>query len=161
MEPSRFAFEMIKSWEDLRLRAYKAIPQEKFYTIGFGHYSADIKKRDVITIEEANRLLVADVNAYASKLDKFCPNLEQHQYDALCSLIFNIGWYNFRYNMVGIYAHNLHVTTTPIDVARRMVLYVRSGSRVLLGLQRRRVEEANYFLQQQKFQLINNTITEI
>lgn len=32
---------LIKSFEGCRLKAYKALATEKYYTIGYGHYGAD------------------------------------------------------------------------------------------------------------------------
>lgn len=160
MEPSHHAYELIKKWEQLRCRAYKALPSEKHYTIGYGHYGADVKPNQVITVQQAEELLKKDVQEYSVRLTWFNDKFEQHQYDALVSLIFNIGWFNFKYSMLGRYAYEVNKTKAPIDVARRIILWVRSGSKVVLGLQRRRVEEANYFMGYEAFILKDNQIIE-
>lgn len=160
MEPSQHAFELIKKWEQLRCRAYKALPSEKYYTIGYGHFGADVKPNKVITVQQAEKLLEKDVEKYAILLSGFNDKLEQHQYDALVSLVFNIGWYNFKYSMTGNYAHKVNITKAPIDVARRIILWVRSGGKVIYGLQRRRVDEANYFMGYEAFYLQDGEIYE-
>lgn len=160
MEPSENAFEMIKAWEGLQCRAYKALPSERYYTIGYGHCSPEIKKGQYITVKEAEQLLKNDVAQYSQLLAAVNPTLLQHQYDALISLIYNIGWYNFVTSMTGVVTASLNRKTTPIDIARRIILWVRSGGKVVLGLQRRRVMEANYFLGYECFTLDNGEIHE-
>jgi GH24 family phage-related lysozyme (muramidase) len=160
MEPSENAFEIIKAWEGLHCRAYKALPSERYYTIGYGHCSHEVKKGQCVTVQEAEQLLKNDVAQYSQLLAATNPTLLQHQYDALISLIYNIGWYNFVTSMTGTVTASLNRKTTPIDVARRIILWVRSGGKVILGLQRRRVMEANYFLGYECFVLENGHIYE-
>lgn len=160
MEPSENAFEMIKAWEGLHCRAYKALPSERYYTIGYGHCRPEVKKGQSVTVKEAEQLLKNDVAEYSQLLDAINPTLLQHQYDALISLIYNIGWYNFVTSMTCVVTSSLNRKTTPIDVARRIILWVRSGGKVILGLQRRRVMEANYFLGYECFVLEDGQIYE-
>lgn len=160
MEPSEHAYEIIKNWEGLRCKAYKALPSERFYTIGYGHCCPEVKKRQYITVKEAEQLLKNDVAQYSQLLAELNPTLLQHQYDALISLIYNIGWNNFITSMTGVVTASLNKKTTPLDVARRIILWVRSGGKVVLGLQRRRVDEANYFMGYEAFILKDNQIIE-
>lgn len=160
LTPSPEAFRIIKMFEGFRSKAYKPVPTEKYYTIGYGHCSQDVKKNQYITPQRADELLEQDVVQYSRKLAEFAPTIEQHQYDALVSLIYNIGWYNFYYSMTGQYVKDLYVKRSPIEVARRMILWVNSGEKTLLGLQRRRCFEANYFLGYECFVLENGYIYE-
>ena len=161
MKPSEQALEMIKSFEGLRCRAYKAIPEEKYYTIGYGHCSPDITRHQVISPKQADQLLLQDVGEIAAKLDADTPNLEQHQYDALISMIYNIGWYNYRHSMLRESVRNLNLNKTPEQIARRMTWWVRASGKVLLGLQKRRVYEANHFLGYEHFKLSDGKIIEL
>lgn len=161
MEPSEKAFEMIRQFESLSLRACKAIPQEKYFSIGYGHYSPTIKAGQRITKEEAERLLREDVGKYSTRLAEECPRLAQHQFDALCSLIYNIGWYNFRHSMTFVKCKGLGVSVVPQEVAARIVLWVRACGIVLPGLQRRRVMEANHFLGYVKYRYSNGEILNV
>ena len=160
MEPSENAYQIIKQWENLRCRAYKALPDEKYYTIGYGHCAPDVTKNMYITVADAEALLKADVAKYSQLLYALNTTLLQHQYDALISLIYNIGWYRFKYSMTGDTVAKLNKETTPLDVARRMILWVYSCGKVVLGLQRRRVMEANYFLGYDCFTLEDGEIYE-
>lgn len=160
LKPSQDAFDIIKQWESLRCRAYKALTSERYYTIGYGHCAADVKPNQVISPAKAESLLIEDVNVYAGWLACWNCTLTQRQYDALVSLIYNIGWYNFAHSMTGSTVAQLNTKTTPIAVARRMVLWVRAGGKVQLGLQRRRAFEANYFLGYEAFVIEDGHIYE-
>lgn len=162
LKPSEKAYEIIKKWESYLARPYKAITEEKYLTIGYGHYGPDVQPKQFLTVPQAEELLRADVAKYADKLAEYCPRLEQHQYDALISLIYNIGWHNFRHSMTGIKCHNIGLGTyTEIHCARAITLWVRASGRVLLGLQRRRIYEANYFLGRETFRIIDGKIMEL
>lgn len=160
MKPSENAYQLIRTFEGLRCKAYKATPSEKYYTIGYGHYGPDVKRNQYITVKEAERLLQEDVETFCNRLNEITW-LEQQHFDALCSLIYNIGWYNFRRNYIWWVFKDCYQTTTLLDCARRMTLYVRAGGQVLLGLQRRRCMEANYFLGYDRFQVKDGKIIEI
>ena len=47
----------IKSFEGCKLTAYKCVPTEKYYTIGYGHYGSDVKAGMTITLKRAEELL--------------------------------------------------------------------------------------------------------
>lgn len=159
MVPSENAYQLIKSFEGLRCKAYKPLPTEKYYTIGYGHTGPDVKKNQYCTLKEAQRLLEEDVAKFASYLNQFAW-MEQNHFDAVVSMVYNIGWYNFRHNMIWHVFNSCYQTTTLLDCARRMTLYVRAGGKVLLGLQRRRCMEANYFLGYDRFEVVDGKIIE-
>lgn len=86
--------ELIKSFEGLRLKAYK-LKGEIFYTIGYGHSDISIRKDTVWTKSKAECVLAQDlvkfenyVNTYAAK--KF-PTLNSNQFSALVSYCYNRG----------------------------------------------------------------------
>ena len=47
--------------EGLRKEAYKPIPSEKEYTIGYGNYGSHVKQGDTVTKEEATQNLVKNI----------------------------------------------------------------------------------------------------
>ena len=49
MKTSSKGIDFIKSFETLRLKAYKAVKSEKYYTIGYGHYGPDVEPGMEIT----------------------------------------------------------------------------------------------------------------
>lgn len=80
------------AWETFASKAYRATKDEKYLTIGFGHYGSDVKPTDTMTEAEAYRLLKKDM-AEAVKLADSIASLKfnQAQFDAICDLIFNVG----------------------------------------------------------------------
>ena len=42
---------LIKRFEGCRLKAYKPVPTEKYWTIGWGHYGPDVREGQTITVE--------------------------------------------------------------------------------------------------------------
>lgn len=158
MKPSEKAYEIIKMWEQLRCRAYKPLPTEKYYSIGYGHYGKDVDRNQVITPQQAVELMHQDVARYADKLNEYCPYLHQRQFDALVSFIYNVGWYAFRYSMTGVCCHSIGLKYSPTECAQRLLLWVKAGGVTLLGLQRRRVYEANYFLGTEAFAVVDGSI---
>ena len=61
MKTSSKGIDFIKSFETLRLKAYKAVKSEKYYTIGYGHYGPDVEPGMEITENEAERMLAEDL----------------------------------------------------------------------------------------------------
>lgn len=141
MKISQKGLNLIKEFEGLRLKAYKALPSEKYYTIGYGHYAASIKKDDVITEEEAEHLLIQDLSRAEKSVNSYdkCYNFNQNQYDALVSFTFNCGDYNL--NTL------LQFGMRPISEVRKAITkYVHdSNKNVIPGLVRRRAAELALF----------------
>ena len=135
---SKNGLEMIKSFEGLRLKAYKCVPTEKYYTIGYGHYGADVKKDMSITESQAEALLKQDlakaiknVNAYNGKY-----NFNQNEFDSLVSFAFNVGSIN-QLTALG--------TRNKKTIANKILQYTKSGGKVIKGLVTRRQKEYKLF----------------
>lgn len=80
------------AWEQFRGTAYKATPAEKHWTIGFGHYGADVKEGQKITEGQALLLLNKDMAAAVKAVDAVAhQSLNQSQFDAMVDLVFNVG----------------------------------------------------------------------
>lgn len=134
--------ELIKSFEGCRLTAYKPVPNEQYWTIGWGHYGPDVKPGQTITRAEADRLLVLDCQSAADAVDnpKYCPVTDQlnaNQRDALISFTFNCGTGNLR---------TLCRNRTLEQICKALALYNKgNGGQVLPGLVRRRKAEQDLF----------------
>ena len=82
--------DIIKEHEGLRLEAYLPTPND-VWTIGYGH-TKTAKKGMKITAKQAEDLLYSDLSWVEKVIaDRVKAPLTQNQYDALASLIFNIG----------------------------------------------------------------------
>lgn len=86
---------VIKNFEGLRLEAY--IDIAGIWTIGYGDTGPDVKKGLTITKEEAERRLRARLVGFEGWVNRVVAvPLTQPQFDALVSLIYNIGPTNFK-----------------------------------------------------------------
>ena len=81
----------IESFEGCVLHAYKARPAEKYYTIGYGHYGADVAVDMTITQAEADRLFQQDLQRFEKAVNDLGMLLSQQQFDALVDFAYNCG----------------------------------------------------------------------
>ncbi|MCE5294827.1 MAG: lysozyme [Chlamydiales bacterium] len=94
MKTSEQGLALIKQFESLKLKAY-ICPAGKL-TIGYGHTGSDVQTGMSITQIKAEELLQGDVRPVETFLNHNLTRLSQNQFDALVSLIFNIGIGNFK-----------------------------------------------------------------
>jgi len=133
--------DLIKSFEGLVLTAYMPTPQD-VPTIGYGH-TKTVKMGMKITEQEAVILLKKDLGWVETAIDTYVTvPLNQNQYDALASFIFNIGATQFRKSTLlkklnsGDYA----------GAADQLPRWNKQKGKVLNGLTRRRKAERELFL---------------
>lgn len=89
MKYSHKATKLIKHFEGLRLKSYKDGGGK--WTIGWGH-TKRVFEGMRITQPEAEEFLVQDMDEHAFELDRMLKvPVYQNQYDALLSLVFNMG----------------------------------------------------------------------
>lgn len=132
---------LIKQFEGCRLTAYKPVPTETYWTIGWGHYGPDVREGQTITQAQADAMLAADCQRFADAVDNpaYCPltaQLNANQRDALISFTFNCG--------AGCLKTLCKGRTLP-QICTAMALYNKSGGKPLAGLTRRRKAEQELF----------------
>lgn len=139
MKISKNGLDLIIAFEGFCPKATKAVKTEKYYTIGYGHYGKDIYENQTITKEEALLLLKKDMKRFETKIMKYnnCYNFTQNEFDALMSFAYNVG------NIDQLTAKG---TRTKKEIADAMLLYIKSGGKVLNGLRKRRNKERELFL---------------
>ena len=146
MQISENGINFIKNFEGCDLKAYRNAG-EKYYTVGFGHYGADVRQGQTITYAEADRLLREDLkNDYVPYIERYRQqgiitfDLTQNQVDALASFAYNNG--------VGEGGLKTLVRgRDKMTVANKMLEYYHSGSPIHdEGLKRRRRAERELFL---------------
>ena len=145
LHPSQMIIDFIKSFEELRLEAY-ICPAGKL-TIGYGHTSG-VKSGMKITAAEAEELLKKDL-AYAEKalddIQQYFSYLcfSQNEYDALISLVFNIGNEKFRTSTI----RRMLIAGMPKEkIADQFPLWTYIKGKYSNGLQRRRQAEKKIYL---------------
>ena len=132
--------QLIMQYEGCRLTAYKPVSTEKYYTIGFGHYGADVKKGMKISMAQAEAYLIADCQKFADYVDNkaYVPiALNGNQRDALISFTYNCGPGNLKKLCDG---------RTADQIAAKIPAYNKAGGKGLNGLTRRRKAEQILFL---------------
>lgn len=132
---------IIKRFEGCRLKAYKPVSTEKYWTIGWGHYGPDVKQGQTITQATADALLVEDSQKFADYVDNpaYCPltkQLNANQRDALISFTYNCGAGCLK---------TLCKNRSLQQIAAALPLYNKSGGKALAGLTRRRKAEKELF----------------
>lgn len=135
---SENGLNLIKSFEGCKLTAYKCLPTEKYYTIGYGHYGSDVTAGMKITKEQAGELLLQDCKKAIKNVNSFMSkyNFNQNQFDALVSFAFNVGSIN-QLTASG--------TRTLEQISSKITAYNKSGGRVIAGLVKRRAKEKELF----------------
>ena len=129
---------LIKSFEGCKLTAYKCLPTENYYTIGYGHYGSDVTAGMKITKEQAEELLLQDCKKAIKNVNSFMSkyNFNQNQFDALVSFAFNVGSIN-QLTASG--------TRTLEQISSKITAYNKSGGIVIAGLVKRRAKEKELF----------------
>lgn len=144
---------LIKSFEGLRLKAYKALPSEKYFTIGYGHYGADVKEGQTITEADAEALLRADLKKYEAKVNKYTAyNWTDNEFSALVSFAYNIG------NIDGLTKKG---ERTRDEIVKVWPTYNKAGGKVLSGLSKRRAEEVKLFTTKPELETITAKLPEV
>ena len=139
MKTSPKGIALIKEFEGLRLKAYKC--PGGVWTIGYGH-TAGVKPGMVITETQAEQFLKEDLLVFENAVNNQNLSINQNQFDALVSLIYNIGIGNFKKSTL-----LLKVRIDPRDnsIMDEFLRWVYSKGRVLPGLQRRRLAEVKLY----------------
>ena len=140
MKTSEKGKELIKSFEGVRLTAYKCVPSEIYYTIGYGHYGKDVTPDMIISREEANNLFNKDIVKYEKCVNAYMDiyNFNQNQYDALVSFTYNCGQANLN-RLVNFGRRSIK------EISEKIPLYNKSGGKVINGLVIRRTKEKELF----------------
>lgn len=142
MQISQKGIDLIKSFEGLRLTAYKAVPTEKYWTIGYGHYGSDVRHGEKITEAQAEALLKKDLQKYVDGVNSLVKvPVNQNQFDALVSFAYNCG-------VGALQTSTLLKKLNAKDYAGASLEFAKwnkSGGKVYQGLVTRRAKETALF----------------
>jgi len=139
MNISKEGIALIKKFEGCELEAYKCAAG--VWTIGYGH-TKDVKEKDSITKEDAESILVHELQQYCNDVDIAVKvDLKQNEFDALVSWTYNLGPTNLNSStMLRVLNEGKHD-----DVPTQIKRWNKAGGEVLKGLIRRRNAEALMF----------------
>ena len=146
MKLSQKGVDFIKSHEALRLKAYQ--DSKGVWTIGWGH-TKNVHPGDVITREQAEQFIRDDFAWVERTLNvdlvtgRDKPLVTQNEFDALCSLVFNIGSEAYLDSTV----RRKIKQGDKMAAARAFKMWVYSEHKFIQGLANRRADEVRLFLQ--------------
>jgi lysozyme len=138
---STWVYDFLKSYEKFRPTAYVPTKND-VWTIGWGHTSS-IKKGDTCTSDQAEAWLTADMAFAVATIHKHCTvDLTQPQFDALVSLVFNIGVGHFEESTL---LRKLNDSNYG-GAAQEFLVWDKQAGVELPGLENRRIAEQKRFL---------------
>lgn len=140
MQPSPWLWAFLKNYERYRPTAYLPTLRDK-WTAGWGH-TKGVTATTTCDTTTAQQWLVDDVSEAVAEVNRLVHvALTQAQFDALCSLTFNCG--------PDPLTHTLGAKLNAGDyagAAAEFKRWDRQAGKELDGLEKRRVAEANHFL---------------
>lgn len=139
MKTSNTGIELIKEHEKCRLKAYRC--PAGVWTIGYGH-TQGVTENMKITAAEADRLLRADVAEAETAVNREALPLNQNQFDALVSFVFNLGAGNFQRSGL---LRMIRVNPQSLNIRTELMKWVKAKGETLPGLVFRRKAEANLY----------------
>ena len=148
MTASENGINIIKQFEGLRLNAYKD-PGSKTglpITIGYGSTmyksGAKIKLGDTITKEEAYDLMLWEIGNKSAVLRGYNFKLNQNQFDALVSFIYNVGVGQFATSTL---LKRLRINPNDPDIRNQFGRWIYNDGKILEDLVERRKLEADLY----------------
>ncbi len=166
MKISNQGLELIKHFESLHdgdLTKIGLQPKQDpigIWTCGYGHALKDLKGNwlkgiegykmilelypdlETITEEEALELLIEDLKPLELKITTLNLNLNQHEFDALCSFAFNLGFSALKNSTL---LRIIKLNAKSSDIEFQFSRWNKAGGKVLPGLVRRRKSEATLY----------------
>ena len=139
MNISQEGLSLIKKFEGCELEAYKCAAG--VWTIGYGS-TKGVKEGDTVSQEEADKLLLHEMEEYEGYInDMVNVNLEQNQFYAMVSWVFNLGPANLKASTLLKVLNAKDYEGVPAQIKR----WNKAGGKVLQGLIRRREAESLLF----------------
>ena len=138
MKISEAGIKLICKWEEFRGYAY--VCPAGLWTIGYGHTDG-VKPTDKIDPAQGEAYLRQDLEIVERCLNALKLELNQNQYDALCSLIFNIGTGNFKRSTMLKYLQAKQYDKASAELLK----WRKANGKVLKGLEARRKDEQELF----------------
>lgn len=132
--------QLVTNFEGLRLKAYQ--DSVGVWTIGYGHTGGDVSPGMTITEDEADALLMDDVERFEDFVNRLVNvPVTQWQFDALVSFCFNLGQGNLSSSTL---LKKLNAKDYE-GAAQEFNEWVYAGGEKLRGLVRRRKAESLMF----------------
>ena len=139
MKASEKAYNLIRNFEGCRLMPY--LCPAGVWTVGWGS-TTDVTPGELITMAQAEDRLKNDASAAEQCVnDAVNVPLNQNEFDALVSFVFNLGCGNFRKSTLLKMLNDSDYEGAGMEFRR----WDKGGGKVLPGLVRRRLAEQRLF----------------
>ena len=144
MNISVHGLQFIGDHEGLRLEAYPDPGSGgEPWTVGYGHTGPEVVPGYTVTPKQAIDDLQADSDwAARGVTQEVMVPLSQNQFDALCSLVFNIGLGNFQRSTLLRLLNDGDYS----GAAQQFGQWNKAAGKIMLGLIKRRADEKALFL---------------
>lgn len=140
MKTSELAKNKIKSFEGVRLSTYRCAGG--ILSIGYGHTNG-VKDGQKITLKEAEYLFFKDISIAEMGINNLKLKLNQGQFDALVSFVFNFGLFKLKNSTLLKYVRSCPESDL---VGKEFEKWVYAGGKKLDGLVKRRIwEKERYY----------------
>ncbi len=139
MKISNKGLDIIKQYEGLKLQAYQCTAG--VWTIGYGH-TKGVKQGDSINEEQAEQYLIRDVQVAEDAINAENLNINQNQFDALVSFVFNCGVAAFKSSTL---LRKIKADANDPAIADEFAKWRNAGGSAVAGLVRRRGSESNLY----------------
>jgi lysozyme len=145
MKVNKLGIDMMHHFEGCRLQAYQC--SAKVWTIGWGNtYYQDkrpVKQGDVITQAQANELFEMVMNEFAIVVRKaLTKEINENQFSALVCFAYNVGIGNLKKSTL---LRKVNINPNDETIADEFAKWNKAGGKVLNGLTRRRLAEADLY----------------
>ena len=146
MKVSQSGKEMIMKHEGVRLKAY--LCTAKVPTIGWGNTvyenATKVKMGDEITLDRAKELFDLIIIKFEKNVLSALKGIvvNQNQFDALVSFTYNVGFGNLNKSTL---LKKVIANPNDITIRNEFMKWNKAGGKVLNGLTKRRVDEANLY----------------
>lgn len=141
MEINQAGIDLLKSFEECRLAAFKPLPTDP-WTIGWGHTGDDVTEGLCWTQARADEVLTQDLQRFCTAVDNAVfVKLSDNQFAALVDFVYNVGVEAFEKSTLLRLLNEGNYS----DAAKQFQYWDHSAGRVIEGLSRRRAAETALF----------------
>lgn len=142
MKASETAIELIKELESYRKHAYLCAGGR--WTVGYGH-TEGVKLGDKMEKDEAERKLKDRIEKDAAWLSGMVLKLNQNQFDALLSFIYNVGRRAFEEStLLRLILRN----PNDLQIKVQFLRWNKAKGQIVSGLTKRRIRETELYFKE-------------
>ena len=145
MKLSEHGYEVIKSFEGVKNKAYK--DSVGIWTVGIGFITVDgakVNESTTLTNDQIKEQFFKQITKYENAVNNNVKStLNQNQFDALVSFTFNLGEGSLKSSTL---LKKVNVNPADATIANEFAKWDKAGGKQIAGLTKRRAAEAKLYL---------------